>query len=142
MNPKDPLTFDQLDVGMARENDYAITLGVYEDFLRTFGDRSPIHTDAGHAKAHGFDGLVMHGAILNGFLSNFVGMVFPGRNTLELSVELRYLKPCYLGDTLRLQGKIAQKLAASSVVVLHVEYRNLTQGVLAANGRVQVRITE
>jgi 3-hydroxybutyryl-CoA dehydratase len=141
MNPEKPLTFDQLSVGMARENDYAITPAVYEAFLGTFNDRSPVHTDAEHARSQGFEGLVMHGAILNGFLSNFIGMVFPGANTLELSVELRYLKPCYLNDTVRLQGKVAQKLEANSVVVLHVSYQNLTQRVLAANGRVQVKIT-
>lgn len=141
MNPKNPLTFADIAVGMARESDYEITPEVYRSFLDTFNDRSPVHVDEAHARAQGFDGLVMHGAILNGFLSNFIGMVFPGANTLELSVEIRFLKPCYLGDKLRMRGEVAQKLEAASVVLLHVSYQNLTRGNLAANGRVQVKIT-
>jgi 3-hydroxybutyryl-CoA dehydratase len=135
------LTFDELELGMARESDYVITEAVYQKFLELFGDRSPVHTDAGHAMSQGFSGLVMHGAILNGFLSNFVGMVFPGANTVELSVEIRYLKPCYLGDQVRLRGEIVQKLDAMKVVVMHVSFQNATRTSLAANGRVQIKIT-
>ena len=141
MNPKNPLTFADINVGMARESDYEITPQVYRSFLDTFNDRSPVHVDEAHARSQGFEGLVMHGAILNGFLSNFIGMVFPGANTLELSVEVRFLKPCYLGDKVRMRGEVAQKLEAANVVLLHVTYQNLTQGTLAANGRVQVKIT-
>jgi hypothetical protein len=54
---------------------------------------------------------------------------------------MRYLKPCYLDDRLHLEGTVFQKLDAKSVIVLHVTYFNLTQGLVAANGRVQVKIT-
>ena len=126
---------------MSRENDYEITRDVYDKFLDLFNDRSPVHTDIDHANAQGFSGLVMHGAVLNGFLSNFIGMVFPGANTLELSVEIRYLQPCYLGEKLRLKAVVSQKLEAMKVVVLQISYHNYSQDRLAANGRVQVKIT-
>jgi 3-hydroxybutyryl-CoA dehydratase len=141
MSSGNPPVFSELSVGMERECDYSLTSEIYDDFLKVFKDRSPVHVDAKHARDQGFNGVVMHGAILNGFLSNFIGMVFPGANTLELSVDIRYLKPCYLNDKLRLKGTINQKLDSKSVVVLHVEYHNVTQGELAANGRVQVKMT-
>jgi acyl dehydratase len=125
---------------MSCERDYVITQEVYEDFLRVFGDCSPLHVETDYARACGFDGILMHGAILNGFISNFIGMVFPGGKSLELSVDIRYQQPVYLGDTLRLQGKIAQKLDVQHVIVLHLSFLNQTRGGTAATARVQVKM--
>jgi 3-hydroxybutyryl-CoA dehydratase len=126
--------------GMMREQNYVVTPAVYENFLRTFDDRSPIHVDAAYARNCGFAGTVMHGAILNGFVSHFVGMVFPGANSLLVSVELRFLQPSYLGDTLRLCAKVTQKLDARQVIVLQVTFLNQTRGLTAATGRVLVQV--
>ena len=133
-------SYETLVEGISRERDYEITLEVYEGFLRLFGDCSPLHVDADYAKICDFTDILMHGAILNGFISNFVGMVYPGGKSLELSVDIRYLKPAYLGDTLRLVGKITQKLDVQQVVVLHITFLNQTRGGTTANGRVQVKM--
>jgi acyl-coenzyme A thioesterase PaaI-like protein len=82
----------------------------------------------------------MHGAILNGFLSHFVGMRFPGGRSLELSVDMRYVRPSYLGDRVRLEGTVIQKVDSRSIVVVDLLYRNLTQNVIVARGRVQTAI--
>ena len=142
MEPAQSLSYEELSEGMTRERVYRITPEVYEHFLKAFDDRSPIHVDAAHARAHGFAGPVMHGTILAGFLSHFVGMVFPGANSLLLSVDLRFSQPSYLGDTLRLQAKVAQKLETQRVVVLHIAFLNETRGAAAASGRVQVKVRE
>ena len=133
--------YSDLAEGMTREFDYTITPVVYENFLKTFADFSPIHVDAEAARARGLNDCVMHGAILNGFVSHFVGMIFPGANSLLLSTELRYLQPNYLHDTLRLTAKVSQKLDVQQVVVLHVTFFNQTRNVTSANGRVQVKLS-
>ncbi|MCZ2078812.1 MAG: hypothetical protein LC130_27925 [Bryobacterales bacterium] len=133
-------SFEDLHEGMMVEHEYTIDTTVYETFLSIFPDKSPVHVDDGYAKANGFDGIVMHGAILNGFLSHFVGMCFPGRRSLELSVDMRYLKPCYMGDKVVLRGTISQKLESRRVVVLDLAYENRTRSYTAARGRVQVVI--
>jgi len=127
---------------MTCERDYAITPDVYRNFLACFDDRSPIHVDADYARARGFNDTVMHGAILGGFLSHFVGMVFPGANSLLLSMELRFIHPSYLGDSFLLRATVAQKLDARRVVVLHLVFMNQTQGLTAATARVQVKVEE
>jgi acyl dehydratase len=142
MNSARLIFYRELTEGQEQEHDYVITPSVYDNFLRAFDDRSPIHVDADHARAAGFAGQVMHGAILNGFVSHFVGMIFPGANSLLLSVDLRFSQPSYLGDALRLQAKVAQKLDAHQVVVLHVAFLNQTRGGTAATGRVQVKVRE
>ncbi len=134
------IDFANISEGSEYEHDYVITTAVFENFMRAFGDRSPVHVDAEYARGCGFLDAVMHGAILNGFVSHFVGMIFPGANSLLLSVELRYLQPSYLGDALRLHAKVAQRQETARVVVLHVRFQNHTRGVMVANGRIQVKV--
>jgi 3-hydroxybutyryl-CoA dehydratase len=136
------LGYDDLHVGMVAEENYLISSKIYEGFLSTFEDYSPIHIDENEAHERGFAGRVMHGAILNGFLSHFVGMTLPGAESLLLSADIRYLSPSYLGDKIRLRGEIMQKLDTHRVIVLNAQFTNLTRDVLAASGRVQVKIRQ
>ncbi|HQY63667.1 MAG: MaoC family dehydratase N-terminal domain-containing protein [Myxococcales bacterium] len=133
-------TFDELTVGQVVDASYEITPDVYSRFLEAFGDYSPIHTDGEVARSRGFLDRVMHGAILNGFVSHFVGMVMPGARSLLLSTDLRYAAPCYLGDRLRLRATLEQKVDTMDVVAVRVVFDNETQNTVAARGRVQVKV--
>ena len=137
--PRDRSYADLIE-GMTEEHDYVITPTVFQSFLTAFDDRSPVHVDEEYAKASGFDGAVMHGGILNGFLSHFVGMVLPGTRSLLLTTDLRFLQPSYLGDLIRLKATISQRLDTHQTVVLQMAFFNQTRDYLAANGRVQVKV--
>jgi acyl dehydratase len=135
--------YDEITVGMREAHDYVISQEVYQGFLDTFHDHSPVHVDDSFAKARGFfEGRVMHGTILNGFISHFIGMHFPGRFSLLLSVDLRFSNPSFLGDAIRLESVVSQKLDARSIVVLDATLSNTTRNWLAARGRIQVMIKE
>lgn len=132
------LDFDAIREGDTFQRGYRINPAVYEAFLATFGDHSPLHVDEAYARDRGFEGLVMHGSILNGFISHFVGMHVPGRRALLLSVDLHYSQPSYLGDQLTLHASAVQRVEAIRAVVLHVRFFNETRGVQVARGRVRV----
>jgi 3-hydroxybutyryl-CoA dehydratase len=136
------IRYNEISVGMKEAHDYVITPDVYQGFLATFEDHSPVHVDKGFAKAQGFEGRVMHGTILNGFVSHFIGMHFPGRFSLLLSVDLRFSSPSYLGDSIHVEMVVSQKLDARSIVVLDATLFNATLNCLAARGRIQVMIKE
>jgi acyl dehydratase len=132
--------YADLAVGMKVHHAYTITPLVYEHFLTAFQDHSPVHVDEAYARQSGFDGKVMHGALLNGFLSHFVGMIFPGKPSLLLAVDLRFSQPSFLGDALQLEATVSQKLDSQNVIVLDVTFQNLTRKTLAARGRAQVKL--
>ncbi len=134
--------YADLAVGRKEAGDYPITPEVYEHFLAAFGDYNPLHVDDAYARQCGFGGTVMHGSLLNGFVSHFVGMVFPGRASLLLTVDLRFSEPSHLGDVIRLEAEVSQKLDARKIVVLDVMLRNATRDRVAARGRVQVMMRE
>jgi 3-hydroxybutyryl-CoA dehydratase len=136
------LSYEEIAEGVDHVHDYAITPAVYGSFLEAFDDRSPIHVDKAYARERGFEGVVMHGAMLNGFVSHFIGVRFPGRRALLLSVDLRYGSPSYLGDTVRIRATVAQKVDAQKVIVLKLQIENLTRGTTAATGRAQVKVAD
>lgn len=127
---------------MKESHNYVITPEVYEHFLAAFQDYSPVHVDEAFAKSRGFSGKVMHGSLLNGFVSHFVGMYFPGELSLLLSVDLRFANPSYLGDSIQIAAVVTQTMDAQKVIVLDVTLTNLTRNRLAARGRIQVMIKE
>jgi 3-hydroxybutyryl-CoA dehydratase len=140
--PSNDHRYEDIAVGAKVGHDYVIDAVVYQRFLEAFHDFSPVHVDENHARAAGFAGCVMHGAQLNGFLSHFVGMIFPGRRSLLLAVDLRYLKPSFLGNKLHLAAEVTQKLDAKRVIVLDVSFQNQTCNTVVARGRVQVMLRE
>jgi 3-hydroxybutyryl-CoA dehydratase len=131
-------TFDDLMLGTKFQQQYGITEDVYRKFLDLFGDASPLHVDDQAAISCGFSAKLMHGAILNGFISNFVGMNFPGKRTLELGVEIHFVQPTYLGDVLNLQATVEERLESRRVVVLRFKF--MRDQTMVAKGRVSIMI--
>ena len=132
--------FQDISEGTKESRVYVISAEVCDHFLAAFDDRSPIHVQKEYARARGYQDVVVHGSVLNGFLSHFVGMYFPGRYSLLLAVDIRFAKPCYPGDTIRLEAEVSQKLETQQVVVLDMTFQNITQNRLVARGRVQVML--
>jgi 3-hydroxybutyryl-CoA dehydratase len=137
-----PACFEFFDIhaGMKRSHDYVITPRVYEQFLDAFQDHSPVHVDEIFARSCGFSGKVMHGSLLNGFISHFVGMHFPGKWSLLLSVDLRFSNPSFLGDTIQMVAVVQQKMEVHKIVVLDATLTNITRNCIAARGRIQVMV--
>jgi 3-hydroxybutyryl-CoA dehydratase len=135
-------SYRDIAAGMKEEREYVISPCVYSHFIEAFDDRSPLHVDEAYARACGFPGKVMHGAILNGFLSHFIGMHFPGRPGMLLSADLRFAQPCHAGDMVRLEATVAQKLDVRNVIILDLIFQNVTRDCIAARGRAQVMVRD
>ncbi len=135
-------TFEEIEENSEISETYAIDEAAHEALTNVFRDRSPIHVDESYARAAGFPGRVMHGAILQGFLSHFVGMRFPGRHSLILSVNINYHRPSYLNDELRLTVRVRQKVETGRVVVLEAKFYNQASNEIVASGKVQVSVRQ
>lgn len=135
-------SFRQIEENAEVSHRYLIDEAAYQALISEFGDRSPLHVSDEYARAAGFAGRVMHGAILQGFLSHFVGMRFPGRKSLILSVSLNYHRPSYFGDVVDLTARVSRKVEIGQVVVLEVRFTNAASGALVASGKAQVAVRD
>ena len=97
---------------------------IYEGFKTTFGDHNPLHTDADFAVKKGFKAIVMHGNILGGYLSYFIGEELPDKNVIILSQEIKYLLPVYLDDELTLHATVDHVSEAVKVIEFIFNFKN------------------
>jgi acyl dehydratase len=133
-------TFEDLQLGTSFRNEYHLSADLYQRFVELFGDRSPLHVDDAVAASCGFRERLMYGAMLNGFISNFVGMHFPGKRTLELGVDIRFVAPFYQNETLILEAVVKERLESRKVILLH--FRFLRDATVIARGKIQAMICD
>ncbi|GAB5555912.1 MAG: hypothetical protein SchgKO_01250 [Schleiferiaceae bacterium] len=107
-------------------------------FLEVFNDKNPMHASQEYAKQHGFSDVVMHGNILNGFLSYFVGEQLPVKNVVIVSQEIKFKNPVFLNDTLAFEAKVAEVFESVNLVVFKFVFKN-TDGKKVALGRVEIK---
>ena len=131
------MNFESIQEGSQIEYSYQIDRNVYESFLNAFQDTSPIHISDEYAVKQGFPEKVMHGNILNGFISHFVGVVFPGEKSL-----IQYKNPSFLNDSIKIIATISQVVESVRVIIMELELINLTQNKTAATAKVQVGVRE
>lgn len=139
--PVSQLRFKDIRLGQKKSRRYTVSQSLYEDFLKCFGDVSPIHIDDRFAKNKGYESKVMHGAILNGFLSHFIGTCFPGKHALLHSVNTQYRAPVYLGDVLLLNSKVEHKSDATKTVLLNISWIHVASKRIIGTTKAQVGVT-
>ena len=110
--------------------------------MHTFKYTNQLHTDDDYAVSCGFDSKIMQGAILNGFISHFIGMEFPNKNTVIQSVDIKFKRPSYLNDCLKLEAIVDQKSEAVKIVILKIAVMNVSQQYIAAKAKVQIGLLE
>jgi len=127
-----------LTKGQIFETFFVVTDSVHKGFISIFEDRNPLHTDAQFAILKGFDGSVMHGNILGGFLSFFIGECLPSKNVIIHSQDIKYIKPVYLNDKLLLKAVVNE--IYYSVNTVHFEYCFIKEEslVVVAKGNIQI----
>ena len=130
-----------MQVGDIFTERFQVSAKVQDGFIATFNDRHPLHTDDQYAAERGFRARVMHGNILNGFLSYFIGECLPIREVMILSQEIKYNRPVYLDDILILHAKIVDIHDSVGVIVFGLKFRNETDGKVVATASMNIGTT-
>ena len=116
---------------------FVVTDKTYSGFIQLFKDENPLHTDEQFAKEKGFKGIVMHGNILNGFISYFIGECLPTKNVIIHSQEIQYKVPIYLNDKLKLEAEVKGIYESVNAVELKYNFTNSASKTVA-KGKVQI----
>lgn len=123
--------------GDSFQQTFVVSESCWRGFIEVFCDRNPLHVDAGYARGRGFKGAVMHGNILNGFLSYFVGECLPFKNVILHSQSIKYLKPVYLNDPLRFFAEVSAVSEAVGVFEFDFHFER-GEGEKVAKGKIQI----
>jgi 3-hydroxybutyryl-CoA dehydratase len=120
------------------EVNYTITPEVYKVYVEGFADKNPLHTDEEFAKQKGFPSVVMHGGILTGFLSNFIGEQLPIKNVMIQAYKITFVKPVFLHTTVTLKAEITGIF--ESVHCMEFKYSFECQDVQVCKGDIKIGI--
>lgn len=113
-------------------DNFEITEKLHSGFVDLFADRHPLHTDEAYAKSLGFDAVVMHGNILCGFLSYFIGERFAEPDVMILTQSIKFSRPVYMNDSLRLDVEVIDVHESVNVVEIDCKFRNAKQQIVAS----------
>jgi 3-hydroxybutyryl-CoA dehydratase len=97
-----------MQVGDIIEHTFVIDEDTHRQFIALSGDSNPLHTNRDFARGKGFPDIVMHGNILNCFISFLIGELLPQDNVMILSQEIKFIKPVFLNETLLLHAEIRE----------------------------------
>jgi len=116
---------------------FLVSTKTYSDFIQLFKDNSPLHTNEQFAISKGFKGMVMHGNILNGFLSYFIGERLPDKNVIIHSQEIQFKNPVYLNDELKFTAIISGIYESVNAIEFKYDFKNADSKTVA-KGKIQI----
>ncbi len=88
------------------------------------GDFNPLHMDEEYAKTTRFGGRIAHGTVALGLLGPVMGMKLPGMGTILLGINVRYLAPVMIGDTVTAEAEVVEKDTEKNVIGMKVRFFN------------------
>ena len=123
--------------GNVFEQSYTVSDAVYKGFIAVFKDENPLHTNESFAIEKGFSEKVMHGNILNGFISHFIGECLPVKNVIIHAQEINFLKPVFLHNTLKMRAEVDGFYESVQTVEFKYTFVN-EQQIKVARGKISI----
>ena len=96
----------------------SVSQAMCDAFIELSGDDAQLHTDDDYARRNGFEGRLVHGAMVFSLLSRMVGTRFPGPRSLWLKCDIGFRNPCYAPSVLRFNGVVVQQSEATRSISL------------------------
>jgi len=120
---------------------FTISDETYNGFIALFRDQNPLHTNEEFAQNKGFKGRVMHGNILNGFLSYFIGECLPTKDVIIHSQEIQFKNAVYLNDKLEFNAVITGFYESVKAIEFKFDFKNADAKVVA-KGKIQIGLLQ
>ncbi|MDA9893975.1 MaoC family dehydratase [bacterium] len=89
-----------LDTKKGTKSEYKKTFSDEEVLLfsKIIGDNNPIHVDSKYAAKSIFGKKIIHGVLINGMVSKIFGTQYPGKGSIYLTQNSKFLKPVFVGE--------------------------------------------
>ena len=134
-------SFDEIELGMQKNFKVDISKNMLDVFGRDSGDYNPLHMSEEYASSTSFKKRVCSGMFLASFFSRIVGMYLPGKHALHISQSLNFVNPCFIGETITVEGKVIDKSPATKIIKLETTITN-ESGKRIIDGKAQVIVRD
>ncbi len=103
------MNFEEISIGDTREFEAKVTDEMVREFARITGDNNPLHLDEEFAKKSIFGRRIAHGMLVASLISKVLGHDFPGAGTVYVSQFVKFRKPVYVNDTIKIRIEVKDK---------------------------------
>ena len=87
-------------------------------FADASGDYNPLHIDDHYARSSRFGRRIAHGILTAGIISTVLSSEIPGQGTLFAQLEIKFLKPVYINDTITATAMVEEIISSERVRLL------------------------
>lgn len=115
---------DDIEPGLKKQFMVTVSNQMVDEFAKLSGDYNPLHMDDNYAKSTKFGQRICHGMLLASFFSKLVGMYIPGERSLYFSQSLKFSSPCFVGETITIQGTVLSKSISTRIITLETIITN------------------
>ena len=113
----------ELKVGDQYSKSFMISEKMINDFASITGDKNPIHLDDEFAKGTVFKKRISQGFLVGSLISSVLGNHFPGSGTMYLAQTLKFLKPVFINDNIKVRIEVIE-IAKNNLITLKTECIN------------------
>jgi 3-hydroxybutyryl-CoA dehydratase len=107
--------YRELKIGDSGYVEKTITEADVYMYAGVTGDFSWLHVNEWRAKKGHFRTRIVHGMLLVGLISTVIGNELPGAGTIYEYQEVKFLKPCYINDTVRAETEVIELMPAGRI---------------------------
>ena len=127
----------QLEIGQNAEFSKTISESDVYLFAGVTGDMNPAHINAEYSKDSVFNERVVHGMLSASLISTVLGTELPGRGTIYLQQEVKFVSPVHFGDTITATVEVVEKNIKKNSVKLRTVCTN-QEGRIVVDGEAIV----
>lgn len=101
-------TIEEIRIGETADFTKSVTGYDVYSFAGITGDFNPAHINTVYASETAFGKTIAHGILSIGFISNILGTQLPGPGSITVSLDCKFLKPVFIGDTITANVKVTK----------------------------------
>ncbi|NQX40289.1 Acyl dehydratase [Pedobacter steynii] len=99
--------FSDIHIGLEQSFEATVSADKLDKFLEISGDNNPLHINSEYARHKNFPDRVVYGLLTSTFYSTLVGVYLPGKYAILHSIDIKFLKPVFINDQLKIVGIVS-----------------------------------
>lgn len=132
------MNFEEIENGYTFETEITITNEMVIEFAKITGDDNPLHLDEEFASKTQFGRRIAHGMLIVSLISKVLGRDFPGAGTVYVSQFVKFRKPVYIGDTVKVHVDVKDINADKRRLFLNTIVTSMGKEVITGEAEVYI----
>lgn len=121
------MDYHDIQVGDSYQKDFIVTDEKVRMFAEISGDDNPLHINDEFAAKTRFGKRIAHGILITSFISKVIGRDFPGDGTIYVSQIVKFKRPVFIDDTVKVKIVVLEKNDEKKRLILSTDVYNTAE---------------